>query len=206
MTHMQADLQGNDSVPRNSDVMQPFRQDSNFAYLTGVQEPGFAVAVNSETGHTVLLAPYLDPSLIVWMGSQPSLDDLAEEYGADSCALLTDLSSVVSQHFKNLPIQLLHAKDIQALQQHAPEAAQRSRGELAGLQQSVTACRAIKTDADIACLQHASEASAAGHVAMWRYAHTSHQLTFAALICLGIQRMFIQSCLQHCKLLLGYPM
>lgn len=148
--------------------MQPFRQDSNFAYLTGVQEPGFAVAIDSTTGYTVLLAPHLDPDLIVWMGAQPSLDALAEEYGADSCAYLTDLKHVISQHFQDLPIQLLHAKDKAALVQFALEAAQQKCQELASLQQAVTACRAIKSSADIACLHHASAVSASGHMAMWR--------------------------------------
>lgn len=162
-------LQGNDSVQRNSDVMQPFRQDSNFAYLTGVQEPGFAVAIDSQTGFTVLLAPYLDPQLVVWMGAQPSLDDLAEQYGADSCAFLTDLGSIINDApFNDAPIHLLHAKDRQIVQQFAPQVVQNRCEELVGLQQAVTACRAIKTDADIACLQHASDVSAGGHVAMWR--------------------------------------
>lgn len=148
--------------------MHPFRQDSNFVYLTGVQEPGFAVAVNTETGFTVLLAPDLDPNLVVWMGAQPSLDDLAEEYGADSCAFLTNLNGVINEHFKDLPIHLLHAKDQKTVQQFAPEASKRNCEEAAGLQQAVTACRAIKTDADVACLQHASDVSAGGHIAMWR--------------------------------------
>ena len=149
--------------------MHPFRQDSNFAYLTGVQQPGFAVAIDSETGYTVLLAPYLDPSLVVWMGAQPSLDDLAEQYGADSCVLLTNLNSIMSQPpFKDAPIHLLHAKDRQAVQQFAPQVAQSRCEELVELQQAVAACRAIKSDADIACLQHASYVSADGHVAMWR--------------------------------------
>ena len=168
--HITVYLQGNDSVPRNNDVMQPFRQDSNFAYLTGVLEPGFAVAIDSETGFTVLLAPYLDPQLVVWMGAQPSLDDLAEQYGADSCAFLTNLSSILNQApFKDAPIHLLHAKDRQIIDQHAHQVAKDRCGELAALQQAVTSCRAIKTDADVACLQHASDISADGHIAMWRW-------------------------------------
>ena len=150
--------------------MHPFRQDSNFAYLTGVQEPGFAVAIDSETGFTVLLVPYLNPDLVVWMGAQPSLDDLAELYGADSCALLTDLNTVISHGpFKDAPIHILQAKDRQTVQQYAPQVAQNRCKELPALQQAVTACRAIKTDADIACLHHASDVSAGGHVAMWRW-------------------------------------
>ena len=157
--------------------MQPFRQDSSFAYLTGVHEPGFAVAIDSETGVTVLLAPYLDPQLVVWMGAQPSLDDLAEKYGADSCAFLTDLDSIINvAPFKDAPIHLLHTKDRQIVQQFAPQVAQDRCEELVGLQQAVTACRAIKTDADIACLWHASDVSAGGHIAMWRWVllHCKH--------------------------------
>ena len=159
--------------------MQPFRQDSNFAYLTGVQEPGFAVAIDSETGFTVLLAPYLDPQLVVWMGAQPSLDDIAEQYGADSCAFLTDLGSIINgDPFKDAPICLLHAKDRQIVHKFAPQVMQDRCKELVALQQAVTACRAIKTDADIACLQHASDVSAGGHVAMWRWVTLQHKHIF----------------------------
>lgn len=171
-------IQGNDSVPRNNDVMQPFRQNSNFAYLTGVLDPGFAVAIDSETGFTVLLAPYLDPQLVVWMGAQPSLDALAEQYGADSCAFLTDLGSIINQApFKDASIHLLHAEDRQIIDQHAHHIAKDRCEELPALQQAVTACRAIKTDADIACLQHASDISADGHIAMWRWVILSLQTT-----------------------------
>ena len=150
--------------------MQPFRQDSNFAYLTGIHPPGFACAINSETGHMTLLAPKLDPQLVVWMGAQPSLDELAEEYGADSCAYLEDLDQIVTANFVDTDILAL-PKDKESLQQLiSKHTADRYIGkqQQGDLGQALSASRAIKTDADVTCLQHASEISAQAHMAMWR--------------------------------------
>lgn len=72
-------LQGADLSVRNSDVMQPFRQHSNFAYLTGVHLPGYACLIDTNTGHYTLVAPNVDPKMVTWMGAQPGLDEQAEE-------------------------------------------------------------------------------------------------------------------------------
>ena len=153
--------------------MHPFRQDSNFAYLTGVLQPGFACAIDSETGHYTLLAPKLDPSLVVWMGAQPSLDDLAEQYGADSCIYLGDASHVVSASDMDIVTmqEQFSSRELLDAFASAPRKVVRvwhdhqQKGRLVDV---LSACRAIKTDADVACLQHASAVSAQAHLAMWR--------------------------------------
>jgi Xaa-Pro dipeptidase len=163
-------LQGKKETARNSDVMQPFRQDSNFAYLTGIQRPGFACAINSETGHFTLLAPKLDPQLVVWMGAQPSLENLAEEYGADACAYIEDFDTLMASNHNGLSIYTL-PEDAQKLQEltgkHGVSAGLHS-SKSNELEDAVSASRAVKTDADVACLRHASAVSAQAHMAMWR--------------------------------------
>lgn len=163
-------VQGKKDTARNSDVMQPFRQDSNFAYLTGIQQPGFACAINSETGHFTLLAPKLDPQLVVWMGAQPSLEDLAEEYGADACAYIEDFDIFMASNHDGLSIYTL-PEDAQSLQEltgkHSISGGLHS-SKSNELLDAVSASRAVKTDADVACLRHASAVSAQAHMAMWR--------------------------------------
>ena len=166
-------LQGKTDLARNSDVMHPFRQDSNFAYLTGIHLPGFACAIHTETGHYTLLAPKLDPQLVVWMGAQPSLEELAEVYGADSCAYWEDLDKLIASKFNNMTIYT--TQNIKSLQQLTDAHAGAHHLQSSDLEAAISASRAIKTDADLACLSHASEVSAEAHMAMWRYGiHTIH--------------------------------
>ncbi|KAI3802870.1 hypothetical protein L1987_31015 [Smallanthus sonchifolius] len=45
-----------------------FRQESYFAYLFGVREPGFYGAIDVATGKSILFAPRLPAEYAVWMG------------------------------------------------------------------------------------------------------------------------------------------
>lgn len=166
--------QGAELSVRNSDVMQPFRQDSNFAYLTGVHLPGYACLINTATGHFTLLAPAPDPQMVVWMGAQPDFDALAEQYGADTCVDINSLPRLTEAY----------VDDIICLEETKASLEQRLHGQSSctstssnqtsdrdmqkALQHALNASRAIKTQADIACLQHASDVSTRAHLAMWR--------------------------------------
>ena len=162
--------------------MHPFRQDSNFAYLTGIDLPGFACAIHTETGHYTLLAPKLDPQLVVWMGAQPSLEELAQEYGADSCAYWEDLDKLIASKFNKMSIYT--TQDIKSLQQLTDAHAGSHHLKSSELEAAISASRAIKTDADVACLSHASGVSAEAHMAMWRYSiHTVYPMPTANAQC-----------------------
>ncbi|KAL0225670.1 hypothetical protein P9112_012994 [Eukaryota sp. TZLM1-RC] len=88
---------GKSSAQYTTDRDLPFRQESNFFYLTGVQRPDCLAMINASTGKFTLFAPALDPSLEMWMGPLPSFEDLAKEYGADEVLDVEDLNSVLPQ-------------------------------------------------------------------------------------------------------------
>jgi len=68
---------------RSSDVLHPYRQDSDFAYVTGFGEPD-AVAVLAP-GHRDAFALFVrphDPERAVWDGPRAGLDGAMRDYGA----------------------------------------------------------------------------------------------------------------------------
>lgn len=73
------------TVQRNGDVEHPYRQDSDFHYLTGFEEPGaYAVLQKSGRKHTfTLFVQPGDPEMEVWTGKKVGLEGAKEQYGAD---------------------------------------------------------------------------------------------------------------------------
>lgn len=70
---------------RNGDVDYPYRQDSDFFYLTGFEEPG-AYAVLEKSGHDsryILFVEPSDPAAEVWTGKKAGLEGAVKRYGAD---------------------------------------------------------------------------------------------------------------------------
>ena len=57
---------------RNRDTEYPFRQDSDFYYLTGFEEPDsvLVLAPGAEPGATVLFCPERDPAREQWTGER----------------------------------------------------------------------------------------------------------------------------------------
>ena len=63
-----------------------FRQDSNFLYYWGIDEPGFAASIDLNTGEEVLYANDVDMEDIIWMGPQPSVQSKADRIGVAKSA------------------------------------------------------------------------------------------------------------------------
>jgi len=71
-------------VTRSRDSQFPFRQDSDFLYLTGFDHPG-AIAVLSTTGgpaYTLYVEPR-DREMEIWNGYRPGLEGARRDYEAD---------------------------------------------------------------------------------------------------------------------------
>ena len=70
---------------RNRDVEYPYRQHSDFHYLTGFHEPD-AVAVlipDRKEGEYVLFCRPFDPEMAVWTGPYAGMEGALENHGAD---------------------------------------------------------------------------------------------------------------------------
>lgn len=73
---------GNVLVPQNYRGNEyKFRQDSNFLYFWGVDEPLWAAVIDLDNGTETLYADDVDIDDIIWMGPQQSVASRAEEVG-----------------------------------------------------------------------------------------------------------------------------
>ncbi|MCE2528111.1 MAG: aminopeptidase P N-terminal domain-containing protein [Actinomycetia bacterium] len=78
--------------PRNPDVENPFRQDSDFLYLTGFGEPHAAlvIAPDHPQGEFTLFVQPKDRQREIWDGPRAGVDGAKETYGADAAYPITE--------------------------------------------------------------------------------------------------------------------
>jgi Xaa-Pro aminopeptidase len=88
---------------RNRDVEYPYRQDSDFYYLTGFEEPE-AVAVlmpNRKRGEYILFCRERDPEMELWNGVRSGLEGACEDYGADDAFPIGDVDDILPGLLEN---------------------------------------------------------------------------------------------------------
>ena len=84
-------------VTRNSDVLYPFRPDSDFYYLTHFPEPA-AVAVlvpGRPQGEFILFCRERDPEKETWNGRRRGLEGAIQDYGADDAFPIDDIAEIL---------------------------------------------------------------------------------------------------------------
>src|SRR5438093_4225441 len=70
---------------RTADIHYPFRQDSDFAYVTGFPEPdAVCVLAPDAKEHFVLFVRPQDPERTIWVGRRAGVEGALEVYGADA--------------------------------------------------------------------------------------------------------------------------
>src|SRR6201988_5206124 len=105
-------LMGRDSIAvlpaapvrhRNSDVEYPYRQDSDFHYLTGFGEPeGGAVLVpGREQAEYILFVRERDPTRETWDGRRAGPNGAARDFGADDAFPITDMDEILPGLLEN---------------------------------------------------------------------------------------------------------
>ena len=83
--------------PRNGDAFYAYRQDSDFLYITGFNEPE-AMAVllpGREAGEQILFCRERDPGRERWDGPRLGLDGAREQLGFDDAFPFTDLDDIL---------------------------------------------------------------------------------------------------------------
>jgi len=78
-------VQGNDVVQRSNDTHYPFRQDSDFWYLTGFDHPNAtAILRTTEKGPAfTLFVQARDKAAEIWTGYRPGVEGAVSDYQAD---------------------------------------------------------------------------------------------------------------------------
>ncbi|NOU22359.1 MAG: Xaa-Pro aminopeptidase [Methyloglobulus sp.] len=161
---------------RNRDVQYPFRQDSDFYYLTGFSEPD-ALAVfipGREQGEYILFCREFDEKKALWEGAHAGLEGATGHYQADDAFPIEDMDEILSGMLENknkvfypmgrdpdLDHRLLdwinHIKGQSRSGIVAP-------GELVSLEHILHEMRLFKSPEEIKLMRRAADVSAAGHV------------------------------------------
>ena len=84
-------------VARNSDVEFPFRQDSDFYYLTGFDEPEavFVLVPGREHGECILFCQERDPDQEQWHGKITGPERAMQLYGIDDAFPIADIDDIL---------------------------------------------------------------------------------------------------------------
>ena len=73
----------------------PFRQDSNFLYFFGLQEPGMVGVIDVDADQDWIYADDLTMDDIIWMGHLPSVSEQAAKAGVQHTAPVKDLAELL---------------------------------------------------------------------------------------------------------------
>ena len=76
-------LKGNNLVIRNNDVEFKFRQDSNFFWLSGINEPDYSIYINCYQKKIILIPPKFDDLYPIWHGKLPDIENLKNDLSFD---------------------------------------------------------------------------------------------------------------------------
>lgn len=82
---------------RNSDVNYPFRQDSDFLYLTGFNEPEAVLVLIPERKHgeSILFCREKDPKTETWHGRMAGQEGAISDFGVDDSFPISDIDDIL---------------------------------------------------------------------------------------------------------------
>ena len=90
-------LLGNVDSPFNSkDNHYRFRQDSSFLYFCGLDQPGLAILLDTETGTETLFGQPQSLEDVIWNGITPSLETRAEQIGIATTNSISHLEEILA--------------------------------------------------------------------------------------------------------------
>lgn len=161
-------VHGNEIIVHpDSDTEYDFHQDSNFFYVSGVAESGFAVAYDIKQNKAILFVQHVSDDEAVWIGVPPSLEDYRQKHGFDAAHFTHEIKQVLGD---------LNPSKVFTLPAPANRSANSDLGDLASrvdanpdhLLEALHESRVIKDEHEIAIMQRATEISAAAHLALMR--------------------------------------
>lgn len=161
---------GNDESPMNyADNPFHFRQDSTFLYFFGLKYAGLAAVIDIDEGREIIFGNDLTVEDIVWMGTQPTLNEKSRTVGVEETADIADFEEFVARaRQKNRKIHFLppyrpehDLKIFHLLGIHPSKAGDQTSVEFI---QAVVEQRNIKSDEEITEIEKAVNVSADMHI------------------------------------------
>lgn len=160
---------------RNRDTLYPYRQDSDFYYLTGFSEPEavLVLAPGRKQGEYILFCRERDPAREIWDGARAGQDGAVRDFGADDAFPISDLDDILpgmiegrSKLYHTMGVDLEFDHQVIGWVNHVRELARngaRAPGEFVSLQHLLHEMRLIKSRAEVALMRKAAEVSASAH-------------------------------------------
>jgi Xaa-Pro dipeptidase len=144
-----------------TDYEFPFRQESNFWYLTGVNEPDFHLILDLKSQEYHLFAPDRDAQYAVWHGRVKSKGQYEEEYKPDHLHYENKLPKVLKQ---------LGPEKIYCIDEEQAEFIEEFERDCAidtdALNNAITHCRVFKTDWELDQMREAARVNNIAHQAV----------------------------------------
>lgn len=141
-----------------TDFEFPFRQESNFWYLTGVDEPDYHMILDLKTETYYLFAPKRDEHYGVWHGRIKSEEDIQTLYEPDELFYDNKLLTILKNLNPNV-IYCLNEEQAEFL-----EDLDRSFNvDTESLNDAITFCRTIKTEDELNLMREAARINNIAH-------------------------------------------
>ncbi|KAI5080887.1 hypothetical protein GOP47_0004070 [Adiantum capillus-veneris] len=159
-----------------TDNLVLFRQESYFAYLFGVKEPGFSGALDIETCEAYLFIPRLSPEYAIWSGEIHSPSYYKDLYKVDAVFYVDQIKEFLTgrtKTAKGLVLYLLHGLNTDSNNYSKPahfEGIDMFEIDLNTLHPIITECRVIKSHYEIDLLRFVNKISSNAHVEVMRAA------------------------------------
>jgi len=160
-------------VPRNNDTTFPFRQDSNFYYLTGFNEPNSVMLLKSD-GTAYIFCRNKNPELEKWDGFMWGYQAAADEFNFDDGFDINDIDQLAPQIINGTStVYALIGKNKDFDQQvikwiTAANSMERHQGniDLKNFSNQLGMMRLVKEDSELSLMRKSCEIAALTHKAV----------------------------------------
>lgn len=147
----------------DTDYEFPFRQESNFWYLTGVNEPDFHLIFDLQTLEYHLFAPKRDTDYAVWHGRIKSMEQYQEEYQPDHLHWDAQLPKVLRELDPDR-IYCLNEEQAEFIEEFDRD----TPIDLDTVEEALTHCRVFKTEWELDQMREAARVNDIAHTEVLR--------------------------------------
>jgi Xaa-Pro aminopeptidase len=185
-------IMGNNEAPMNYRAnTYHFRQDSNFLYFFGIDQPGLAAVIDADDGIETVFGDELTMEDIVWTGPQPTIAEQAKKAGVGKTLPFKDLAKTLKEALdkkRTVHFTPPYRNDNMLLMSELLNipAGQLKEKASAELIKAIIAQRSYKSAEEIAELDRAVNISGAMHVAVMKAACAGKKESELAGIAQGI--------------------
>jgi Xaa-Pro dipeptidase len=142
----------------DTDYEFPFRQESNFLYLSGINEPDYHLILDLKSKEYHLFTPKRDAQYAVWHGRIKAREEVQELYQPDQLHYDTDLLNMISELN---PEVVFCVNEEQA--EYLEDLDRSIKVDTETLSEAITYCRSIKTEWELEQLREAARINNIAH-------------------------------------------